>query len=134
MKAEFIKRQYTSMEQADFLEGIGLPLNTADMYYFEHSAIYNIECPKIVAPQVFSPDEMEIPFKKRRPYFIYPCWSVGQLIWISKFCNLDERIFRYRDSEIRIPIDKLMDIFNDCDFDFLEIEDEKEEEEKEDEV
>ena len=117
MKKEFIVRNYTSNEEAITLEHLGLPINTADMYYYDHE-IYVKYPESIICAHCFRPEELLKPFSKRMPFIVYPCWSVGQLLLINKLCNLDCKSIKYGCENDKAVMDVMMDVFKRSDFDF----------------
>lgn len=117
MKKEFIVRNYTSNEEAITLERLGLPINTADMYYYDHEI--SVKYPEsIICAHYFSPKDLLQPFSKRMPFIVYPCWSAGQLLLINKLCNLDCKSIKYGCNNDKAVMDVIMDVFKHSDFDF----------------
>lgn len=66
---------YTTQEQAQKLLDLGVPVDSADMYY-KHT---------VLKPYIFNDNCLFSVYSKVEN--IIPCWSVGQLIKIYLICN-----------------------------------------------
>lgn len=66
---------YTTQEQVQKLLDLGVPVDSADMYY-KHTAL---------RPYIFNDNCLFSAYSKVED--IVPCWSVGQLIKIYLICN-----------------------------------------------
>lgn len=117
MEKKFIVRNYTSRSEAIFLKDLGLPADTADMYYYDHEMSDRFN-EIIIHAHYFSPDDLLTPFSKRMPFFVYPCWSAGQLLLINKLCNLNCESIEYGCNNDKAVMDVIMDVFKHSDFDF----------------
>ena len=77
-----LQKHYTTPEQSEKLLAMGIPANTADLYYERHSEIkferLNIRLNKIELADDF--------FEKHSLYT--PHWSVGRLIEIAFICSV----------------------------------------------
>jgi hypothetical protein len=80
---EKLQNNFTTLEQSKRLLAMGIPANTADLYYERHSEIkferLNIRLNKIELADDF--------FEKHSLY--KPHWSVGRLNEIFKICSDD---------------------------------------------
>ena len=70
-----LQNQFTNLEQSKRLLELGLPKDSADMYY-KHT---------ILAPYIFSDGVLFSVYSKVED--IIPCWSVGRLIEIFEICT-----------------------------------------------
>lgn len=75
---------FTTPDQAAYLLEIGLPIDSADAYYYNFAAAMWNDRRKHLYLGVFAPSQMSEPFDNRGCRGNVPCWSVGQLIRIYK--------------------------------------------------
>ena len=73
---------FTTPDQAEYLLEIGVPIDSADAYYYNFAAAMWNDRRKHLHPGVFAPSQMKEPFSQRGCKDNVPCWSVGQLIKI----------------------------------------------------
>lgn len=78
-----LPNNFTTPEQSKRLLELGLPADSADCYFYEWDVNDTELHSKGGMPRIFDWFERDIKeFEKRTSVEKYPCWSVGQLIWI----------------------------------------------------
>lgn len=84
-----LQNNFTTPEQAKRLLELGVPADSADCYFYDWDIDYN-PISHGGCPQIFDWFEKNITcFKNRRHVDMYPCWSVGQLIYVLFVCFTD---------------------------------------------
>jgi hypothetical protein len=77
-----LQNNFTTPEQSKRLLELGVPADSADMYYHKEIGFTSFYS----EPEVIPSCEL---FSTGNPVYIHdiPCWSVGRLIEIMKICN-----------------------------------------------
>ena len=80
-----LQKNFTTPEQANRLLELGVPENTADCFYYEWAWFPEFEHYgkqlNVINWQDFNEEN------RLRTEKVYPCWSVGRLIEISRTCT-----------------------------------------------
>lgn len=80
-----LQNNFTTPEQSKRLLELGVPVWTADCYYYEENGISKDCTPNIVSlGDVWTDESKETMFSS---YVDVPCWSVGRLIEIFELCS-----------------------------------------------
>lgn len=87
-----LQNNFTTPEQSKRLLELGVPVDSADMYY-KHT---------MLAPYIFIDGVLFSEYTKVED--IEPCWSVGRLIEILRICQKDE--LGYLSINIKMLVDK----------------------------
>jgi len=76
---------FTTPKQSKRLLELGVPVDSADCYYYEEGGIADDATPDVVPfGEKYEDASMETVFSS---YASLPCWSVGRLIEIVLLCN-----------------------------------------------
>jgi hypothetical protein len=81
-----LQNNFTTPEQSKRLLELGVPVWTADLYFYEEGCISNDDEPSGVIPygEVYEDNSKEATFSS---CLEMPCWSVGRLIEIMEICT-----------------------------------------------
>ena len=90
-----LQQTYTNIEQSKRLIELGVPTESADMFYCGEY-IDDYMCPDILSDeQPYSQIEQEVQKANKKSIFsdcdCLPCWSVGRLIEIINICSMSNR-------------------------------------------
>ena len=86
-----MEKEFTSIEQSELLMLLGVPLNSADMYYQN----------ALPEPKVIPANRRYVEYTKsltginREIWIMKPCWSVGRLMRIINTCVSNKNGFRF---------------------------------------
>ena len=106
-----LQNNFTTPEQSKRLMELGVPVDSADCYYYDWNIIDEEDCGGY-CPQIFDWYEISIKkFEERKCVKMYPCWSVGRLIKIHETCT--SCLFERRYTKLSVLEDVLAQIEED---------------------